>query len=196
MDSDLVFRVLTGLYIVGLFGISGYYRHRAHRQGGAMRSREGQHAVALVRLYALLIWLPLLAYLINPTWVAWARLPLPDVARWSGAGLALLTLPLAYWVFSSLGNNVSPTQATRTGHQLVTRGPYRFVRHPLYTTGVFGFAALALMSAMWWIVVAVVPALLFLMWRTPHEEARLVETFGEEYQAYARRTGRFVPKLF
>jgi protein-S-isoprenylcysteine O-methyltransferase Ste14 len=110
--------------------------------------------------------------------------------------LALLTLPLAYWVFSSLGNNVSPTQATRAGHQLVTQGPYRYVRHPLYTTGVLALLALALLTAMWSIVVAALPALAFIVLRTPHEETRLIETFGDDYRAYARRTGRFVPKLF
>jgi protein-S-isoprenylcysteine O-methyltransferase Ste14 len=143
MQTETIFRVLTGLFMVGLFGISGYYRRRADRQGGALRSREGQRAVALVRLYALLTWLPILGYLIYPDWVAWARIPLPAWARWTGAGLAVATLPLAYWVFSSLGNNVSPTQATRAGHQLVTRGPYRYVRHPLYSTGILAFLALA-----------------------------------------------------
>jgi protein-S-isoprenylcysteine O-methyltransferase Ste14 len=108
----------------------------------------------------------------------------------------MVVLPLGYWVFSSLGNNISPTQATRHGHQLVTHGPYRFVRHPLYTTGTLAYLALSLITVKWWIIVALAPGLLFVLLRTPAEEDRLLETFGNDYGAYAQRTGRFVPKVF
>jgi len=196
MNTELVFRLIALVFIVGLIGISGSFRRRADRQGGALRSTEGRRAVAWVRLYGLLAWLPILAYLINPAWVAWARLSLPDWLRWFGVALAFAILPFAYWVLSSLGNNISPTQSTRLGHQLVIHGPYRYIRHPLYTTGLLGYVALTLLTAMWWIPIALAPGLIFILLRTPSEEARLIETFGDEYRAYARRTGRFVPKLF
>jgi protein-S-isoprenylcysteine O-methyltransferase Ste14 len=121
---------------------------------------------------------------------------LPEWVRWVGVGLALISLPLGYWVLVSLGNNISPTQGTRHGHQLVTHGPYRFVRHPLYSVGLLAYTALALMTAMWWVLVGLLPGLVFILLRTPREEARLIETFGDAYRAYARRTGRFLPKLF
>jgi protein-S-isoprenylcysteine O-methyltransferase Ste14 len=47
----------------------------------------------------------------------------------------VLTLPAALWVFSALGRNVSETVLTKGDHELVTAGPYRWIRHPLYTTG-------------------------------------------------------------
>lgn len=196
MHPETVFRLIALVFIVTLFGASAYFRRRADREAGALRTSEGQRAVAVVRLFMLLAWLPVLAYFINPDWVAWARLPLPAAVRWLGVALAALALPLGYWVLSSLGRNISPTQATRHGHQLVTHGPYRFVRHPLYSVGLLAYTALALITGLWWILVGVLPAIVYLLWRTPHEEARLIETFGDAYRAYARRTGRFVPKLF
>jgi protein-S-isoprenylcysteine O-methyltransferase Ste14 len=195
MNTELVFRLIAIAFIVILFGISATFRRRADREAGALRSTEGQRAVTLVRLFVLVAWLPVLAYFINPDWVAWARLPLPAALRWLGVALAAAALPLGNWVLSSLGNNISPTQATRHGHQLVTHGPYRYVRHPLYSVGMLAYLALALITSLWWILVGLLPAVLFLLWRTPREEARLIETFGDEYRAYARRTGRFVPKL-
>jgi protein-S-isoprenylcysteine O-methyltransferase Ste14 len=196
MNTELVFRLIALIFTVTLFGLSGYFRRRADREAGALRTREGSGAVKLVRLYMLLAFLPLIAYFINPDWVAWARLTVPEWARWIGAGLAAIALPLGYWVFTSIGANISPTQATRHGHQLVTHGPYRYIRHPLYTTGVLAFLAIALLTAMWWVLVVVVPGVIFIVLRTPKEEARLIETFGDAYRAYARRTGRFLPKLF
>ncbi len=196
MNTELTFRLISLAFILTVFTLSGYFRRRADRQGGVMRTAEGRRAVTFVRLYGLLAILPLLGYLINPDWVAWARLTLPDWVRWLGVVLMAALVPLVYWVLVSIGNNISPTQATRQGHQLVTHGPYRFVRHPLYSTGATALLALFLVTGLWWIAVAMLPAIVFLVWRTPHEEARLIETFGESYRAYARRTGRFVPRLF
>jgi protein-S-isoprenylcysteine O-methyltransferase Ste14 len=196
MPPETIFRLIAIVFSVTLFGTSGYFRRRADRQAGALRTSEGQRAVALIRLLMLGALLPVLAYFINPDWVVWARLPLPAAVRWLGVALAAIALPLGYWVLSSIGNNISPTQATRHNHQLVTHGPYRFVRHPLYSVGLLAYTALALITAMWWILIGVLPAIVFLLWRTPHEEARLIETFGDAYRAYARRTGRFVPRLF
>lgn len=195
MDIEVIFRALTGLVLVSAISISVYFRRKAEREGGAMRSPEGRGLVLALRLYGLLALLPLFGYLLNPAWVAWARWPLPEWARWLGAGLGAAVIPLVYWVFVSLGTNISPTQATRAGHQLVTWGPYRWVRHPLYTTGTLALVALALLSAVWWIPVMAAPALAALWRRTPHEEARLIEAFGDDYRAYMRRTGRFLPKV-
>lgn len=195
MNTEVIFRIITIVVLVSAMSISIYFRYKAEQQGGRMRSAEGRGLVKWLRLYGLLALLPLFGYLINPDWVAWARLTLPDWLRWLGAGVALAVIPLVYWIFSSIGNNISPTQATRTNHQLVTHGPYRWVRHPLYSTGSLMLAALSLVTALWWIPVAFLPALIALLWRTPKEEAHLIETFGEAYREYMRRTGRFIPKL-
>ncbi len=138
---------------------------------------------------------PLFAYLINPGWVAWARLDLPQWLRWLAAAVALGLLPIFYWIFSSIGNNISPTQSTRHHHQLVTHGPYRWVRHPLYSFGFLLILALTVLTDLWWIAVAMLPPLVILLWRTPIEEARLLETFGDAYRAYMHQTGRFWPRI-
>jgi protein-S-isoprenylcysteine O-methyltransferase Ste14 len=98
-------------------------------------------------------------------------------------------------VLSSIGTNISPSHATRAGHRLITHGPYRWVRHPLYSAGLLLCVSLTLLTALWTLGVGMLIPLAVLLWRTPLEEARLVATFGEEYRAYMRRTGRFFPRL-
>jgi protein-S-isoprenylcysteine O-methyltransferase Ste14 len=160
-----------------------------------MRTSEGKGLVIVLRLMGLAVLLPLCGYLINPDWVAWARFALPDGVRWLAALVALALLPLVYWIFVSIGNNISPTQATRAKHQLVTHGPYRWVRHPLYSTGFALAVCLTLITSLWWLAVGMIVPLVILLLRTSKEEARLIEAFGDEYREYMKRTGRFLPRL-
>jgi len=196
MNTETIFRFITFLVLGAAFVISIYFRSRAEREGGRMKTNEGNRLVLVLRLLGLLTILPLFGYLIYPDWVAWARFPVPIWLRWLAAAVALSLIPVLYWIFASIGNNISPTQATRQGHQLVTHGPYRWVRHPLYTAGFVMAIALVLLTGLWWCAIAMIlPLAILLVFRTPIEEARLIETFGDEYRAYMKRTGRFIPKF-
>jgi protein-S-isoprenylcysteine O-methyltransferase Ste14 len=195
MDKELIYRALTLVLLVLMLGISIFFRRRADREGGQLSGDTGQRLVLLLRLLSLIIVLPLLGYLVNPAWVSWARVDLPDWLRWLGAGGALAAALLGVWVFRSIGINISPSHATRAGHRLVTHGPYHWVRHPLYSTGLLFYFSLTLLTGLWWLGAGGLIPLSVLMWRTPREEARLVEVFGDEYRAYMRRTGRFLPRL-
>ena len=63
-----------------------------------------------------------------------------------GVALSLACAAGIYWLFSSIGTGITPTSATRSEHKLVTRGPYRWVRHPLYTVGSTVFVAFGLIT--------------------------------------------------
>ncbi len=195
MSNEIPFRLITVLLLGAALSISIYFRSRAEREGGRMRTSEGRGLVVVLRLLGLLVILPLFGYVINPAWVAWARFDLPDWARWLAALIAFATLPVFYWIFASIGNNISPTQATRENHQLVTHGPYHWVRHPLYSTGFVMVVCLTLITSLWWLGVGMLTPLGILLLRTSKEEARLIETFGDEYREYMQRTGRFFPRL-
>lgn len=175
--------------------ISGYYRRRAERSAGALRDGGSGALLTTLRVVGVLALLPVLAYLVRPSWADWARVSVPPGLRWLGGLVGLAALPLLGWVFHTLGPNISPSHATREGHRLVTDGPYRLVRHPLYTAGTVLSVALALVSALWWPVAWLVPGLLLLHWRTPREEERLVEAFGDAYRDYMERTGRYLPRI-
>lgn len=195
MTSEMIFRLLTAALFMIVFFISVYYRHRAERQGGQLNKREGQRLLPFLRLLGLVGLLPLFGYILNPDWVAWARFDLPIWARWGAAMVAISMIPLLYAVFATIGNNISPTEATRVGHQLITTGPYRWIRHPLYTFGALFFLALSVLTTLWWPALFLLPGLAALIWRARYEEANLIARFGDEYRAYRQQTGRFLPKL-
>ena len=67
----------------------------------------------------------LVAFLIDPSWMAWASFQLPNWARWCGVGLAGGAGALLIWTFRSLGHNLTDTVVTRRNATLVTHGPYR-----------------------------------------------------------------------
>src|SRR3972149_3732670 len=99
MNTESIFRIITALLLVTALFISGYFRRKAEREGGALRTSGGNRWVVILRLMALLVVLPLFAYLINPSWVAWARFTVPDPARWIAAGGAGALIPGMIWVF-------------------------------------------------------------------------------------------------
>lgn len=196
MDMELFFRLATGAALLSGVVISSRYRRRAERAGGALPSRAGQRPLVALRVIGVLLWMPILAYLLDPRLVAWATTPLPAEVRLAALALGLIDTGLVIWMYRSLGLNVSAVHEVRTGATLVTHGPYRWIRHPLYTFGFLMFAALALMTGLVvWVGIAGLAFAAFILWRVPREEARLIEVFGDEYRAYMRRTGRFFPKL-
>ena len=196
MNTESLFHTISVVVIGLCLSISIYFRRKAAQTGDKIDVKEeGALILNLRRVFGLLLWLSILAYLVNPAWMAWSSLPLPLWLRWVGAGLMAACLPLIYWVFSSLGKNVTPTVVTRQEHSLVTHGPYRWVRHPLYTVGFLAFAGLSLAAANWFIGGVLVLGVIPLALRTPVEEARLVERFGDDYRVYMQRTGRYWPRL-
>ena len=195
--NETVFRILAALIIVSAVAVSTYYRRKADQDTGEKISRkaDGTLMMNIIRLFGLLLWLSPLVYLINPKWMAWSKIGLPDGVRWLGVVLGLLCVGGVYWLFSSIGSSITPTSVTREKHTLVTHGPYRWVRHPLYTIGSSLFIAFGMMADNWFVALLGVLAFIAMAVRTPKEEANLIEKFGDEYREYMKRTGRFLPKL-
>jgi len=185
---------LLALLIVNL-GMSGIFRRRARAVETIERSSESPGLIALRLAFTLPLLLSLLAYLIRPAWMAWSQVSLPAWARWSGAALGALTVPLNLWVLRSLGKNISETVRTKESHELVTHGPYRWVRHPLYTAGLVLLTSAALLMASWVVAALAVAIAMGILWIViPPEEEALIEKFGQRYREHKARTGRLLPR--
>ncbi len=185
------------MLLVTAAAISGYHRHRAEKVGEEEISlqEEGLPTAIALRSSGLVLMLSVLAYLVNPSWMRWSSLGLPRWLRWSGAGLGAVSLSLALWIFRTIGKNITSTVQTREQHELITGGPYRWVRHPLYTVGTSFFVSLSLLAANWFMGLASLSVLVMLLIRLPNEEEKLIERFGDEYRAYIERTGRLLPHI-
>ena len=115
--------------------------------------------------------------------------------RWLGLGVSLYAAVMLLWAAATLGRFLVPQAVVLSDHDLVTSGPYRFLRHPAYS----GDLALWLGAAL-----GTVNLLLFLLWpisvlgtyfQTREEEKLLASKFGASYESYSKRTGRLVPRL-
>jgi protein-S-isoprenylcysteine O-methyltransferase Ste14 len=191
------FRILAAIILLTGLGISAYYRRKADRESAEKVSRraDGRVMATIIKIGGLVLWLTPLVYLLNPLWMAWSKIGLPESVRWLGIVIGFLCTAGIYWVFSSIGRNITPTSATRKEHKLVTSGPYHWVRHPLYTVGSSIFISLGMIADNWFIAALGLWAFIAMAVRTPKEEANLIEKFGDEYREYMKRTGRFFPKL-
>jgi len=158
--------------------------------------REGKLALLSRLLLAAPLYLSIFAYMLNPAWMAWSAISLPTWLRWVGTAVGLAMLPLLYGVFSSIGNNISETFLTKEKHVLVTHGPYRWVRHPLYSAATISLVSLSMLAANWFMLAMACAAFLGIaVLVIPREEAELIRKFGDEYREYRERTGRFAPRL-
>ena len=196
--NENIFRILAAVILFTCVGISSYFRRKADKDTGEKISRkvDGTAMMTVIKIGGLIVWLSPLVYLINPQWMAWSKIGLPEWVRWLGVGIGILCVASVYWLFSSIGNNITPTSATRKEHKLVTSGIYRWIRHPLYTFASLLFISFGMMADNWFIAVLGILTFILMAIRTPKEEANLIEKFGDEYREYMKRTGRFLPRLF
>jgi protein-S-isoprenylcysteine O-methyltransferase Ste14 len=176
--------------------VGAYHRLRANRVGAKIRHEaEPIWMRAALKLCAIVAGGVVVLWFVRPSVLAgWAHVPLPAWLRWTGGGIMVSSVPLVWWTFHTLGHNLTDTVETRANSFLVTSGPYRFVRHPFYTTVALFTAGFVLLSSLWPVGVAMATALTLLAVRTPLEERKLIERFGEDYVRYAGRTGRYVPR--
>jgi protein-S-isoprenylcysteine O-methyltransferase Ste14 len=110
-----------------------------------------------------------------------------------GVILCGLGLAFAIWARVHLGRNWSGVPSLKEDHELITSGPYSFVRHPIYTgaiTALFG-TALALGSLFWYIFFLAIS--IMFIWRIPVEEQLMMETFPNQYPEYKKRAKALIP---
>ena len=107
--NESIFRILAALLLLTGMGISGYFRRKADRDTGEKISRkvDGATMMSIIRLAGLVLWLSPFVYLINPGWMAWSKIGLPEWVRWLGIGLGILCVFGIYWLFSNIGSGIT-----------------------------------------------------------------------------------------
>ena len=113
-----------------------------------------------------------------------------------GVALALTAAALLGTAFRALGSFATVDIAVRPDHEVVRAGPYRAIRHPMYTANILLTAGIALAFLATILIVPFVVVLLLAEIRARAEERLFLADprLGAEYAAYERRTGRFLPR--
>jgi protein-S-isoprenylcysteine O-methyltransferase Ste14 len=196
MESETPFRVAVLVILLVTIVVALYHRWVAASEGDKITyDDEGYLFATVLRLTGAAVWLAVALYLIYPSAIAWASVPLPGWVRWLAALVGGLAPLLLVWTLGSLGKNLTDTVMVRERATLVTDGPYRWVRHPFYVSAAVALLAVAVLAANWFIAAAGVVTLGMLAVRTPREEAMLIERFGDDYRRYMAATGQFLPWL-
>ena len=122
-------------------------------------------------------------------------LPQTPLVLWIGLLLTALGVGISIWARLSLGANWSGMVTLKQNHELIRKGLYRWIRHPIYTGILLGFIGTALIRshARGWLGFAIL--LLSFYFKARREENFLKQEFGEGFEEHLRQTGMFLPKL-
>lgn len=199
MATETLFHILFVVLLVSVMGMRFYFMALVHQSGERLMpdqaaiEREGRGMFYARAILFFLLIAFLVLYLINPTWIRFLAVSLPIWLRWTGFALGIASLGLWTWAQAVLGRQWSAQLQLREEHQLVVTGPYCWIRHPIYTAMLGYGAGLALVTANWVFVVLALAMVAGLVARVPKEERMMIKEFGEQYRAYMRQTGRFLP---
>lgn len=187
-------QVIVGLSLLVLFcvRIVSHFRARTWEKGKTVLG-----GVFLVQLSLTLpALIGVLLFVIYPRALSWSALPLPEWLRYCGLALMAVAIVLLTWIQYTLGANFSPLVRIKSDQKLVVAGPYRWVRHPMYTAIAMLSISIFLMTANWFVGGAWCLCTALVMFiRTPGEERVLLEAFGSQYRSYMATTPRFIPRL-
>lgn len=197
MQTETIFRIILPILILAFIAHRGYYVRKHGPEENSLKKREEGWPSKLAGLLALTGFFSTIAYVINPDRLAWTSLSFPTWLRWAGVGIAVAGFALLQWSHNTLGNNWSDTPRMIKEQTLVTSGPYRWIRHPIYSAFLFILGATLLIAANWLIGLTwLAMTALEITSRIGFEESLMLEYFGEQYREYMKKTGRFVPRLF
>lgn len=160
-------------------------RRALARRGATLRTAGG-----LASLVPYFFWVPYIVIWLRPG----PELGIPEWLRWLGVALTVLGVALALWSMITLGRHYDLVLEVHEGHELVRRGPYALVRHPVYTGLALHFAGACLATGS----ILLIAGTLLLTYpafylRARAEERLLRDQFGAQYEKYAREVPMLVP---
>ncbi|HKT52309.1 MAG TPA: isoprenylcysteine carboxylmethyltransferase family protein [Candidatus Angelobacter sp.] len=128
-------------------------------------------------------------------WLHRRMLPSSEWLPLLGITVALAGFGLAIWARMHIGRNWSSAVVAKSEHELICSGPYRWVRHPIYSGLMLALLGTALVQDQVRGLIALL--LVYAGWKIKSrlEERMMVSTFGDQYTAYANSTGALFPRL-
>jgi protein-S-isoprenylcysteine O-methyltransferase Ste14 len=197
MDREAIFRTLFILAFIAMMVVRFYYQAKVLCEKRAIELREGSISIIVGAIAALTTIVFGAEYIFFPDTFSFAYLlRYPDWIRWLGGfvlagGIALQGVSLHH-----LGKSFHSLVVAKENQALVETGPYRWIRHPIYSSYFMSYVGGGLLSSNW--VLTVVPVTMYAILvtiRMEKEEKVMEELFGQKYFEYKRRTGRLLPRI-
>lgn len=176
------------LAVIILWWLPAFFSKRSvYKQTGGSRFLQ----VGLVFIGIILIFN--LWHAVARGWLAARVIPLDPWWVLAGAALTVLGILFAVWARITLGRNWSGRVTIKQDHELILRGPYTLVRHPIYTGFLLGLLGTALVFGFARCFVGVLICGIALWFKSQTEEHFMLEQFGERYALYRQKTRALVP---
>ena len=191
MDIFIVFYFIA---IVVEMAIRVPISRKQRKEPKSNRSVTTQEKVLLGLLFLAMFFVPIF-YVATP-WLDFANYSLPTWAGWLGVIILAGALAVFWRAHADLGLNWSPTLEIREKHELITRGIYGVIRHPMYASQWLWVIGQTLLLQNWiagWLNLLVF--ILFYSLRVRAEEQLMLEQFGDQYRSYMQKVGAVLPKF-
>lgn len=178
--AEYFWMALLGVWVVMWFGTKSVKKRETLWE-------RVQHLVPLILGFWLL-------FERNWKWLNLRLVPDTPAAWWPGLVLTAVGVAISIWARVSLGANWSGVVTLKDNHELIRKGLYRWIRHPIYTGILLGMIGTAMIKGhlRGWLGFLIVLAAYY--FKARREEGFLRQEFGEGFEEHARHTGMFFPK--
>jgi protein-S-isoprenylcysteine O-methyltransferase Ste14 len=184
MPADIIPACWISFSVIWLLA-AAFNKRSIYRESGAQRLR---YWILLVLAFLLLTKRHRLPYPLDVRIISATA-----TVEWMAGILCIAGLAFCVWARATLGRNWSGTITLKEGHELIERGPYRLVRHPIYTGLLTMFLATAIAFGHLGGFVAVALAFASFWIKLIEEEKLMRQQFPEQYRSYEQRVKRIIP---
>jgi protein-S-isoprenylcysteine O-methyltransferase Ste14 len=194
--NELIYKISFGVLVIAMNLIRIYYMRRYGKLHNKVKEIAPVREKRLTQMMFVAMAVPGILWLFTP-WLSFGQFALPDGVRIAGFVIGVYSMWWFYRIHKTLGDNWSPVLEIRREHTLIVSGPYRWVRHPMYSDMILWLVSFVLITANWFyaLTLCIGLSILFII-RIPDEEKLMTERFGEPYRNYMNRTKRLIPFIY
>ncbi|MEJ2701703.1 MAG: isoprenylcysteine carboxylmethyltransferase family protein [Sedimentisphaerales bacterium] len=116
--------------------------------------------------------------------------------RWLGLGIAFIGFGFMNWAVIALENQFSTDVTIQDDHKLITKGLYRYLRHPRYLGIILFLSGVSMVFHSWIAFIFAAASVPVLIWRIQDEEKLMHQEFADAWQAYTKRSWRLIPYVY
>jgi protein-S-isoprenylcysteine O-methyltransferase Ste14 len=137
----------------------------------------------------------LFRYEYSHTWLGTRFVPNTPMVHWLGVAIMASGVAIAFWARFHLGANWSGVVTLKQGHELIRTGPYRTIRHPIYTGILCAFLGNVVEVGQVRGLIGLLIIWLSFYGKARREESFLAQEFGPNFNEHTQHTGMFLPKV-
>ncbi len=193
----LIFKIALIIIYSSFTMLRGYYSRQSRKLEKNVEKEVDHMDKYLLSFLIIFEVITFFLFIFFPQLYQWTTLSLSYWFQVVGAMIGILSILFFLWVHHSLGLNFTVRVQITDKQTLVQSGPYKYIRHPMYTAFILLHISVALLTLDLFITITWFAGLFALiLYRLKKEEGLLIEKFGDEYIEYQKRTGSLFPKIF